>query len=105
MKTLHAKIILSTFLITSITSLIFMFYVYQSEKDIYKREVDAKLTVIDSTHATLEITEGRYHQVRRMFAAVGNHVVALHRSSFGNLTLVDLEVGEYYLIGTQSLTK
>lgn len=35
----------------------------------------------------LTITEGRYHQVRRMFAAVGNHVTALHRSAIGTLTL------------------
>lgn len=58
----------------------------------------AKLTVIDETHVTLEITEGRYHQVRRMFAAAGNHVTALHRSSFGNLTLGDLKVGEYQIL-------
>lgn len=58
----------------------------------------AKLTVIDDTHVTLEITEGRYHQVRRMFAAVGNHVVSLHRSTFGDLTLEELEVGEYRIL-------
>ncbi|MFA6189724.1 MAG: pseudouridine synthase [Sulfuricurvum sp.] len=58
----------------------------------------AKLCVIDETHATLEITEGRYHQVRRMFAAVGNHVTVLHRSRIGNLTLRDLKSGEYRLI-------
>jgi 16S rRNA pseudouridine516 synthase len=57
----------------------------------------AKLTIIDDTHVTLEIIEGRYHQVRRMFAAVGNHVTALHRSSFGELTLEDLQPGEYRL--------
>ncbi len=57
----------------------------------------AKLTVIDDTHATLEIIEGRYHQVRRMFAAVGNHVTALHRSTFGDLTLGDLKAEEYRL--------
>jgi 16S rRNA pseudouridine516 synthase len=56
----------------------------------------AILTIIDDTHITLEITEGRYHQVRRMFAAVGNHVTTLHRFSFGNLTLGDLKEGEYY---------
>ena len=59
----------------------------------------AKLTIIDDTHVTLEITEGRYHQVRRMFAAVGNHVTTLHRSAFGELTIEDLEVGEYRIIG------
>ena len=63
----------------------------------------AKLTIIDNTHVTLEITEGRYHQVRRMFAAVGNHLVSLHRCTFGNLTLGDLEVGEYRLIDPKSL--
>lgn len=35
----------------------------------------------------LTITEGRYHQVRRMLAAVGNHVVALHRTGVGELSL------------------
>lgn len=63
----------------------------------------AKLTVIDPTHATLEIIEGRYHQVRRMFAAVGNHVTALHRSSFGDLGLKDLKTGEYLLINKEPL--
>lgn len=58
----------------------------------------AKLTVIDDTHVTLEIIEGRYHQVRRMFAAVGNHVTALHRSSLGTLTLGDLAPGEYRIL-------
>jgi 16S rRNA pseudouridine516 synthase len=37
--------------------------------------------------AYLTITEGRYHQVRRMFAAVGNHVTALHRDRIGGLAL------------------
>ena len=42
--------------------------------------------------ARLTITEGRYHQVRRMFAAVGNHVTGLHRDSIGGLALpADLE--------------
>lgn len=58
----------------------------------------AKLEVIDPTHVRLEIVEGRYHQVRRMFAGVGNHVTALHRYSFGDLTLGDLKAGEYRLI-------
>jgi len=50
----------------------------------------AMLEVIDPRHARLVLTEGRYHQVRRMFAAVGNHVQALHRSRIGGLTLGDL---------------
>ncbi len=46
--------------------------------------------------AWLTITEGRYHQVRRMFAAVGNHVAALHRDRIGALELpADLAEGRY----------
>ncbi len=63
----------------------------------------AKLTIIDDTHVTLEITEGRYHQVRRMFAAVGNHVTALHRSRIGNLTLEDLKSGEYRILSRDEI--
>ena len=58
----------------------------------------AKLAIIDETHVTLEITEGRYHQVGRMFAAVGNHVTALHRCRIGELTLGDLKSGEYRIL-------
>ena len=53
----------------------------------------ARLEVADARHATLVLTEGRYHQVRRMFAAVGNHVEALHRSQVGGLALGDLAPG------------
>ena len=49
----------------------------------------ARLEVLGPRHARLTITEGRYHQVRRMFAAVGNHVEALHRVSIGGLALDD----------------
>ncbi|MCR6664347.1 MAG: pseudouridine synthase [Luteimonas sp.] len=55
----------------------------------------ASLEAIDDTHARLTITEGRYHQVRRMFAAVGNHVEALHRSRIGGLSLDGLPEGEW----------
>jgi len=65
--------------------------------------LSAKLEIIDPTHARLEIVEGRYHQVRRMFAAVGNHVSALHRSSFGNLTLNGLNDGKYRLLTSQEM--
>jgi len=48
------------------------------------------------TTARLIVTEGRYHQVRRMFAAAGNHVEALHRARIGALTLpADLAPGAY----------
>lgn len=55
----------------------------------------AKLEVIGPRHVSLTLTEGRYHQVRRMFAAFGNHVTALHRTAIGPLELGDLPAGEW----------
>jgi len=56
----------------------------------------AVLEPITATEARLTVTEGRYHQVRRMFAAVGNHVEALHRERLGGLALpADLGSGEW----------
>nr|WP_197974662.1 pseudouridine synthase [Stenotrophomonas sp. CFBP 13718] len=55
----------------------------------------AELTVHGPRSATLVLHEGRYHQVRRMFAAVGNHVDALHRSRVGGLGLQGLEEGQW----------
>jgi 16S rRNA pseudouridine516 synthase len=49
--------------------------------------------------ANLTITEGRYHQVRRMFAAVGNHVTDLHRDRIGGLDLpTTLEPGGWRIL-------
>lgn len=47
----------------------------------------AILAAVSDTCARVTVTEGRYHQIRRMFAATGNHVIALHRESFGGLSL------------------
>lgn len=59
----------------------------------------AVLQVHDATHAALTLSEGRYHQVRRMFAAIGNHVAALHRDKIGGLELPqDLEAGRYRIM-------
>ena len=55
----------------------------------------AELEIIDARQVCLTLHEGRYHQVRRMFAAVGNHVAALHRSRVGGLGLGDLPCGEW----------
>lgn len=58
----------------------------------------ATLEVLNSRQARLTVTEGRYHQVRRMFAATGNHVETLHRSQLGGLTLGELLVAEWRLL-------
>ena len=53
----------------------------------------ARLEIMGEKEALLELTEGRYHQVRRMFASQGLTVLTLHRESFGDLTLGDLAPG------------
>ena len=64
-----------------------------NEKELTKPAV---LEVVTPTEVRLTISEGRYHQVKRMFAAVGNHVVGLHRERIGDIALdPELEPGEY----------
>ena len=64
----------------------------------------AALEALDPTTALLTITEGRYHQVRRMFAAIGNHVETLHREAVGGLELPpDLAPGTYRSLGEADL--
>ncbi len=55
----------------------------------------AQLTLREPKLAELILTEGRYHQVRRMFASQGFTVTALHRERFGDLTLGDLATGKW----------
>ncbi|MCF7821760.1 MAG: rRNA pseudouridine synthase [Mariprofundaceae bacterium] len=65
----------------------------------------AEMTVINENEATLVLHEGRYHQVRRMFAAVGNRVTQLARIRIGALTLeqTGLEAGEYRTVTPDAL--
>ena len=56
----------------------------------------AQLEIITPTRVLLTIQEGKYHQVKRMFAAVRNHVMGLHRLKIGDITLDDnLEPGQW----------
>ena len=64
----------------------------------------ADLQVLSPTEARLTVTEGRYHQIRRMFAAAGNHVETLHRESLGGLTLPeDLVPGQWALLSQDDI--
>ena len=58
----------------------------------------AELDVLGSRRARLTLHEGRYHQVRRMFAAAGNHVVSLQRLSVGGLGLGTLAEGDWRIL-------
>ncbi|NAX48154.1 16S rRNA pseudouridine(516) synthase RsuA [Photobacterium halotolerans] len=65
----------------------------RGEKDLTR---PAKLEILEECAALITISEGKYHQVKRMFAAIGNKVVALHREQVGAVVLDDdLEPGEY----------
>ncbi|KGQ66802.1 16S rRNA pseudouridine(516) synthase RsuA [Gallibacterium anatis] len=56
----------------------------------------AQIEIIDDYNLNLTIVEGKYHQVKRMFAALGNKVIALHRWRIGQIILdPQLEEGQY----------
>lgn len=58
----------------------------------------ARLEINGPRVARLTISEGRYHQVRRMFASQGWHVEALHRARFGRHDLRDLAAGQFVML-------
>jgi 16S rRNA pseudouridine516 synthase len=55
----------------------------------------AELRILAPREAELTLTEGRYHQVRRMFASQGMEVLTLHRARFGPLELGELKPGQW----------
>ena len=60
------------------------------------RCMPATMEIVDDHNINLTIAEGKYHQVKRMFAALGNHVVSLHRFKVGGIVLDPaLQPGEY----------
>ena len=66
-------------------------------KDAYNEEYFAKALDIkkNKEYVTIIIDEGKFHQIKRMFQAVGYEVLRLKRTSIGNLKLNDLKPGEY----------
>lgn len=65
----------------------------------------AQLEIISPTECLLTIHEGRYHQVKRMFAALGNKVIRLHRERVGPLTLdSSLAEGEYRQLTSEEVS-
>ena len=64
----------------------------------------AQLKITSARSASLTLTEGRYHQVRRMFASQGWHVEKLHRERFGEYLLGDLQPGQWRVVESSSIT-
>ena len=65
-----------------------------------KALLPANMEIVNDTFVRLEINEGKYHQVKRMFGAVGNKVVSLHRIRFGKFSVEDLAPGEFKILET-----
>jgi 16S rRNA pseudouridine516 synthase len=63
----------------------------QGEKQLTRPAI---LDIITSKEVLLSLTEGKFHQVKRMFAATGNRVVSLHREKIGDLCL-DVNIGQW----------
>ncbi|MFD2229540.1 16S rRNA pseudouridine(516) synthase RsuA [Alkalimarinus sediminis] len=64
----------------------------------------AELEILAPNEALLTIHEGKYHQVKRMFGAIGNRVVELHREQVGDIALdEDLELGEWRYLTTEEV--
>jgi len=67
-----------------------------SIKNENKNTLPAQVEKLDDKTILLTLNEGKYHQVKRMFAAMGNHVVSLHREQIGDVQLDEkLELGEW----------
>lgn len=66
----------------------------------------AMLEIIKDKEVLLTLVEGKYHQVKRMFAAIGNHVTQLHREQIGSIQLdTDLKPGESRFLTEQEINE
>lgn len=63
----------------------------------------ARLERLDDNNVRLSICEGKYHQVKRMFAALNNRVLALHRERIGTIALGDLAEGSYRALSAEEV--
>ena len=64
----------------------------------------AELQILSAQRAQITIYEGRYHQIKRMFHAVGNRVTSLHRLSMGTIQLdKSLAPGQYRNLTQQEI--
>jgi len=77
-------------------------------KGVYLKDDDEKViaeavAVVDEHTIDMTITQGKYHQVKRMVAAASNRVEGLHRLSLGTIALDDLAEGEWRWLSAEEL--
>jgi 16S rRNA pseudouridine516 synthase len=65
----------------------------------------AMLEILAPRRARLTLHEGRYHQVRRMFGACGNHVESLHRVAVGGVALDELAPGSWRMLDGHDIAR
>jgi 16S rRNA pseudouridine516 synthase len=89
--------------ITPETALAFHAGFYFAYEDI--TTLPAELEILTATSARVIIYEGKYHQIKRMFHAVGNRVTSLHREKIGDITLdKNLPLGHYRSLTSEEIT-
>lgn len=71
-----------------------------------QKSAPAQLTFSDSTHCTITVTEGKFHEVRRIFCVLGNKVVTLKRIQMGFIQLEStLKEGTWRYLTQQELSR
>lgn len=70
-----------------------------------KPTLPAQVEPIGPNEVRLTIFEGKYHQAKRMFAAVGNRVVTLHRERIGSLELSGIEPGGWRFLTPEEVAR
>lgn len=70
-----------------------------------KDTAPATIKRLYANEVLITITEGRYHQVKRMFAAIGNRVEELHRREVAGIELGELSEGEYRTLNPEEIAK
>ena len=63
----------------------------------------AKVSILNENRIELTLSEGKYHQVKRMMHACDNQVVLLHRKMFSILSLDNLEIGHFRSLSTEEI--
>lgn len=76
-----------------------------------KKTLPAKVEILNYSHSTevgtikITITEGRNHQIKNMFAAIGGKVIKLKRTNYAFLTIDNLPIGTYRLLKVKEVKK
>ena len=65
----------------------------------------AMISMINEKEGYITLTEGRYHEIKKMFLSLDNKITSLHRFMYGGITLGSLKKGEYRLLNDQEVNQ